>query len=91
MNTDFEGRPVPENEELEDIIKVWEVEPHPQSSEFDSMYERSWQNMLDIVRGNLDSMLERFLDDGDDEVKVTFRIVSMPKRAYLEAIEEMPS
>ncbi len=91
MNTDFEGKPIPENEELEDIIKVWEVDPHPQTSKLDVMWERSWQKMLETVRSNLDYMLERFTNDGDEEVKVTFRIVSMPKRNYLEAIGEEPS
>lgn len=88
MNTDWEGRPVPENEELEDIIKVWEVEPHPQTSECDVMVERSWQKVIEIVRSNLDSMLERFIDDGDERVIVNFRIVQMTKRDYLEMIEE---
>lgn len=91
MNTDYEGRPVPEDEDPGTIIKVWEVDPHPQTSKCDVMVERSWQNMLEIVRNSLDSMLERFLDDGDEEIKMTFRIVSMRKEDYLEMIDELPS
>lgn len=91
MNTDFEGRPVPADEDLDTIIKVWEVDPHPQAGDHDVMVERSWEDMLEIVRSNLEEMLERFTDDGDEEFKVAFRIVSMPKRNYLELIEELPS
>lgn len=90
MNTDYQGRPVPEDEDVDTIIKVWEVDPHPNSLDHDTMVERSWQDMLEIVRSNLETMLERFIDDGDEEVKVTFRLVSMPKRNYLELIDELP-
>lgn len=91
MNTDYQGRPVPEDEDVDTIIKVWQVDPHPHSHDHDTMVERSWQDMLEIVSSNLETMLERFIDDGDEEVKVTFRLVSMPKRNYLEIIDELPS
>lgn len=57
MNTDWEGRPVPEGESPSKVVLAWEVEPHPDSRYY--MYvERSWQKMLAYVRDNLEGIIE---------------------------------
>lgn len=80
--TDHEGRPIDPDEPDDAVIKVWQVTPHPQTRDYDYMLCRSWQEMLDIVSNNLDTML-----DGELPVTVTFNLVEMRKSEYLESIE----
>lgn len=87
--TDHEGRPVPENEPDDAEILVWDVEPHPQRPhEYTSMVERSWQKMLEYVRGELDCMLESCdLEDLLDEpLVIKFRLQKMRKSEYMDIV-----
>lgn len=58
------------------IFLAWEVTPHVQNPYYYSMRVQAWQEMLEIVRGNLDSFLEHYTEEElRDGVTLTFRLV----------------
>lgn len=83
--TDWEGRPIPENETPDTDILVWEVSPHP-DTKFDVLLERSWQQMLDYIKSELDGMIENQAEDELLEVPfiISFRLRKMSKSHYDE-------
>ena len=78
QQTDWEGSLVPENEPDDKKILVWEVDPHPSNSDYDVLWERSWQRMLEIVSNSLETHMERFTPEELREgVSIKFKLVEM--------------
>lgn len=87
--TDATGQPVPEGETPDTLIDVWEIDPHLQSDDYDVLWERSWQRMLELMRDNFDTFLERIEDDELRQgVTIKVRLVKMRLADYLESVEE---
>lgn len=87
--TDHEGRPIADDEPDDAQILVWCVSPHPGKPGYD-LLERSWQRMLEYVRGELDCMLERcdIEDLEHDPFELKFSVQQMRKSDYLDEIAE---
>ena len=87
MNTDWQGRSVPDNETPETVIRVWEITPHPTSRQYGSLVIRSWQEMLRYMNEQLDIYLESFeVDEISEGVSLKFRVVEMTNAEYDEIL-----
>lgn len=83
MNTDAEGREIPPDEPLDKIIDVWTIEPSMVGQEYDYIVIRSWQDMLQHVRDNLDCFLERYEEEDLREgVSIKIRLRKMTVKDY---------
>lgn len=78
--TDWQGTRVPADEPSDKEILVWEIEPHLQRHEHMVCHERSWQRMLDWVRSNIESHLER-LDEEQPAKACSSGFVSLRHRS----------
>jgi hypothetical protein len=89
-NTDWQGKEIPLNEPGSKIIDVWSVMPHPQSpNNYDELLCRSWQEMLDVVKNNLETFLERFDEEELREgVTLKFRLQRCHKADYDEVMHD---
>ena len=82
---DWEGNPVPEVEDPETEIFVWEIEPHIDNS-YTSAYIRGWQEMLDFVKELAESECE-FRTEEElqwDGVDIKIRLRKIAKSDYDE-------
>lgn len=78
---DWQGRDVAKEEADDDAFLAWEITPHVQTKEFDSCIIRGWQEMLELVKDNIDLFLERYDEDELREgVTLRFRLVHSSKR-----------
>lgn len=82
VETDWQGKPVPEGETDDTVIDVWEVSPHPDGYH-DFAVVRSWQD----VNRFLTDVPEMYLDgkspaDCREGVTITIRTRSMTLREY---------
>ncbi len=82
---DWQGRDVQEGEAEDDAFLAWEITPHVQTTEFDCCIIRGWQEMIELVKDNLDSLLERYDEDELRQgVTIKFRLVHSSKREMEE-------
>jgi hypothetical protein len=90
MGTDYCGEEIPEDEPDDAEIIVWEVEPHPQTTEFDSMLVRSWQDLVGIMENSIEGMMERpAIDDLLHEpLVIKVRVRKMRKSDYQGVAED---
>ena len=87
--TDWEGKPVPPDEDPAKLIKVWQITPHLTDSSYDSCLIRSWRGALEYVRQNLEICLEAppvedLLSHG---VSVHFKLAQITVGDYNEIME----
>lgn len=87
MATNWEGLPVPPDEQPEDKINVWEVEPHIDTG-WDVAIIRSWQEMLDFVQRVAESECEWKTEEELrwDGVTISIRLREMTKAEYDETM-----
>lgn len=81
---DWEGKPIPPDENPSKLIKVWQITPHLTDSSYDNCLIRSWPGALEYVRQNLERCLEApsaedLLSHG---VSVHFKLVQMTVGDY---------
>lgn len=82
---DWQGHDVPTGEEDDDAFLAWEITPHVQTAEFDSCIIRGWQEMIELVKDNLDALLERHDEEELRQgVTLKFRLVHSSKREMEE-------
>ncbi len=86
---DWEGKPVPPDEDPAKLIKVWQITPHLTDSSYDSCLIRSWQGALEYVKQNLEICLEgRSAEDLlSYGISVHFKLVQMTVGDYHEIME----
>lgn len=71
---DWQGRTVLK-EKPSDVVLAWEVTPHPQTSRYDCMVVRGWQDMLSCTADHLEYFLERYSEEELKEgVTLTFKL-----------------
>jgi len=85
MNTDYHGKPVPDNESPDKIIDVWEIEPSLDTS-YDYVTIRSYQDAVEYAK----QVVEELMDNLEQEfpIKIEIRKGEMTVGAYLELQEE---
>jgi hypothetical protein len=91
VETDWSGNPVPRGEEEETEILVWEVDPHPDAPcEYDVMWCRSWQKMLQLVCGGLESLLEQLTEEEllTDPLTIKIKLRRMSLGDYWAACDD---
>lgn len=83
LEKDWRGRPVPPGEGPDTKITVWEVSPHPGTSDYDAFWEREWQSMLSYTASTLEYWLETFTEEELREgVTLTFKLVDIHLEDY---------
>lgn len=73
---DWQGRPVEVAETEETEIYVWEITPHPQTNDYDSMLVRGYQKAREMA----DLAMERVMDENEQDelmegVKVEVKLI----------------
>ena len=68
-------------------IRVWSIRSNPQLSEFDEVWVRSWQSL----QCYLESHLEAYLEESDDEPEYDLHLTLSIKRVSLDEWKECVS
>lgn len=77
MATGWDGRTV-HDPRPDEVVPVWQVEPHPSDARFDCLIERSGPRMMDCLANNLDFLLERYEESElRSGVTITIKLVDM--------------
>ncbi len=81
--TDWEGKPVPDNEPEDATIKVWSV-PRMKTEEADLVLIRSYQRMQEYIEENLSVWLEDYTTDElmGSGAYLNIRLIEMKKCDY---------
>lgn len=91
-STDWKGKPIPENEPDDNIIRVWCVSPHKDSS-YDYCVLRSWHDVCDYIRDMAESSLDGAGLEGeinptsDEPFTIKVWLQDMKKCDYDEIVE----
>jgi hypothetical protein len=88
MVLDWQGRPVVVEETDETEIYVWEITPHPQTNDYDSILIRGYQKAREMA----DLAMERVMDENEREdliegVKVEVKLIKTTI-GYMKEIDE---
>ena len=54
---DWEGRDVPVDESPDAIIRVWNIDPHP-NPDYSCLVVRGWQDTLEAIKSTAEYLLE---------------------------------
>lgn len=82
--TDWQGRPITKEESLDEVILVWEIEPH-YNNDYDCLIERSYQQAIKQA----ELVLEKIFDQADPEelvegVALKIRLIPITVQEYME-------
>lgn len=87
LGEDWEGNQITEQEPPEKMIRVWQIEPHPSNSEYDSCVCRSYQTACLMARMAIEGVMDSTDPEviADEGVTVKVQLIQMRKDEY-EAI-----
>ena len=82
---DWEGRPLPELESPDDVIRVWKITPH-RDRDADHTLERDYRKAVGIAEDTIAGLMDDPSRDESGPIVVTVEIVEMTLADYLEIV-----
>lgn len=92
MTKQFNGDPVPPNEDPNDTIIVWRIEPHPYNSGYDAMICRDLDTAIDAANEAISHVFDNIEipNETNKDVSnvVTIGLKLMRLKDFMELLEE---